>query len=82
MTGLEETFYIMAIIYMAFTFIAVIILLISVLVIRSKINKIHDNIESKINSITTLAERGGELSAIASSEVLKQAKKAFKKAKK
>lgn len=82
MTGLETTFYIMAIVFMSLLFLMVVALLSAVLVIRSKINKIHDNIENKLNTITSLAEKGGELSALAGSEVFKQAKKALKKAKK
>jgi hypothetical protein len=82
MTGLQETFYIMAIVFMSLTFLMTIALLTSVLVIRSKINKIHEQIEDRINSISSIAERGGELSAIVGSSAFKQAKKAFKKARK
>jgi F0F1-type ATP synthase membrane subunit b/b' len=82
MTGLQETFYIMAIIFMSLTFLILIALVSAVFVIRSKVNKIHENIEEKINQLSSLAERGGELSALASTAVLKQAKKVFSKAKK
>ena len=82
MTGLEETFYILGIIVMSLGFIILVLIAVSVLVIRRKINKIHDTIEQKVTEITSLAERGGELSALASSHIFKQAKKAFKQAKK
>lgn len=82
MTGLEQTFYIMAIVFMSLMFLLMIAIVSAVFVIRSKVNKIHDHIESKINSITNLAEIGGEFSAVAGSKVFKQAKKAIKKAKK
>jgi F0F1-type ATP synthase membrane subunit b/b' len=78
MNGLQEAFYIMGIVFMSLTFILILALLSAVLVIRSKVNKIHDNIDAKINTITTIAEKGGEISALAGSQVLKQAKKAFK----
>ena len=81
MTGLQEAFYIMAIIFMSLAFLLLIALVTSVLVIRSKINRIHDAIEAKVNSVTSLAERGGELTALAGSKI-KQAKKVLKKAKK
>jgi cell division protein FtsL len=82
MTGLEETFYIMAIVFMSLTFLMIIAILSAVLVIRSKINKIHDQIEDRLNTITSIAEKGGELSAMVSTQAFKQAQKAFKKARK
>lgn len=82
MSGLEQTFYIMGIIFMGLTFLMIIFLTITVFIIRSKINHIHNSIESKVNSLTHLAERGGELSAAAGSSVIKEVKKAVRKAKK
>jgi hypothetical protein len=82
MSGLQQTFYIMGIVYMGLSFIALLVILSAVLVIRKKINNIHDNVEEKINSISTIAEKGGELTALASSQVFKQAKRAFKNSKK
>ena len=82
MTGLETAFYVMAIIFMSLTFIIIIALVAVVLVIRSKVNKIHDNIEEKINTITNIAEKGGALSAKAGYKAVKQARKVIKKVKK
>jgi hypothetical protein len=82
MNGLEQTFYIIGIIFMSLTFLMILVLVIAVLVIRKKINKIHDTIETKIDSITSLAEHSGQLSALAGTAVIRQAKKAFKKDKK
>ena len=82
MTGLEQTFYIMAIVYMSLMFIVLIAILAAVLVIKKKITKIHDKIDEKIHSVTSIAERGGELTALATNQVIKQAKKAIYKAKK
>jgi hypothetical protein len=81
MTGLQETFYIMGIIFMSITFLLTLALVAAVFVIRSKVNKIHATIENKINKVTNLAEKGGELSALAGSVVARRAKKAIKKAK-
>jgi tellurite resistance protein TehA-like permease len=79
MDGLQQTFYILGIIFMSVMLVLVALLLISVVVIRNKINKIHDNVEEKINSFTSIAEKGGELAAIASGVVAKKAKKALGK---
>jgi uncharacterized BrkB/YihY/UPF0761 family membrane protein len=79
MSGLQEAFYILGIIFMVVMLGLIAALLISVIIIRSKINKIHDNIEERINSITNIAERSGELAAIAGGVVAKKAKKALNK---
>jgi len=76
MNGLEQTFYIMAIIFMSISFLLLIALVSAVFVIKSKINKIHDNIEARLSSITNLAEKGGEWAAVASKFVSKGAKAA------
>jgi len=81
MSGLEQTFYIMAIIFMGIGFILLIALVIGVFMIRAKINKIHAQIDAKIDAITMFAERGGELTSFASQQVLKKAKKVLKKKK-
>lgn len=79
MSGLEQAFYIIAIVFMAVMFVLIIALLTMVFVIRRKINKIHDNIEAKINSVTSIAEKGGELAAMAAGGMIRRAKKAVKK---
>jgi Na+-transporting methylmalonyl-CoA/oxaloacetate decarboxylase gamma subunit len=81
MSGLEQTFYILGIVFMVIMLILIGLLLISVIVIRSKVNKIHASIDEKINSITNIAEKGGELAAIATGVVAKKAKKALNKKK-
>jgi Na+-transporting methylmalonyl-CoA/oxaloacetate decarboxylase gamma subunit len=82
MSGLQDTFYIMAIVFMSLMFLMMIVLLVSVFIIRSKIVKIHNVIENRLENLTHLAEKGGELSALAGSAVFKSAKRAIKKAKK
>jgi hypothetical protein len=81
MSGLEQSFYILGIIFMTVMLVLIAAILISVVVIRNKINRIHDNIEDKIDSLTHIAERGGELAAIATGAVAKKAKKALNKKK-
>ena len=79
MNGLEQAFYIVGLVFMVVMLILVSALIVSVIVIRSKVNKIHDQIERRVDSITHIAEKGGELAAIAKSKVIKKAKKATKK---
>jgi H+/gluconate symporter-like permease len=79
MSGLQEAFYIIGIIYMAVMLLLILALVVVAFRIKSKVNKIHDNIEEKINSVAHLAEKGGELAAIAGGKVVKKAKKALNK---
>lgn len=79
MTGLQEAFYIISIVFMGVIFILILALVGAVFVIRNKINRIHDNIENKINTVTSIAEKGGELAALATGGVIRKAKKAIKK---
>lgn len=81
MTGLQESFYIIGIVFMGLMFILILALVISVFVIRAKINKIQHQIESKINSVTSIAEKGGELAALATGGVVRKARRALNKRK-
>jgi Na+-transporting methylmalonyl-CoA/oxaloacetate decarboxylase gamma subunit len=76
MPGLQEAFYIIAIIFMGVMFILLIALVATVFVIRSKINKIHDQIENRINMVTNIAERGGEVAAAVVGAAARKAKRA------
>jgi hypothetical protein len=78
MSGLQEAFYIVGIVFMGLALLLIIGLLAGVFIIKGKINRIHDNIEDKINSVTHIAERSGEIAAIASGTVARSAKKAKK----
>jgi len=78
MPGLQEAFYIIAIIFMGVMFILIAALVGAVFVIRSKINKIHDTIEARVNAITSFAEKGGELAAAATSGIVRKARRAIK----
>lgn len=82
MNGLQESFYIIAIIFMGLILLLLIALVSAVLVIRNKINRIHANIESKLNKVTSIAEKSGEIAGIATKVVRHTAKKAARKAKK
>jgi cell division protein FtsL len=50
MTGLEQTFYIMAIIFMTVMFLLMVALVVAVFAIRAKIHEIERNITEKIAS--------------------------------
>jgi Na+-transporting methylmalonyl-CoA/oxaloacetate decarboxylase gamma subunit len=79
MTGLQEAFYIIAIVFMGVIFIILIALVTAVFVIRNKVNKIQRAIEDKINTVTTIAEKGGEIAALAAGGVARKAKRALGK---
>ena len=79
MPGLQEAFYIIAIVFMGVIFIMLIALVTAVFVIRSKVNKIQQAIESKINTVTNIAEKGGEIAALATGGIVRKAKKAIGK---
>lgn len=79
MPGLQEAFYIIAIVFMGVMFILIIALVTAVFVIRSKVNKIQRTIEDKINTVTTIAEKTGEVAALATGGVVRRAKRALGK---
>lgn len=61
MTGLEEAFYIIGIIYMSLSLLIIFGVLIAVLKIRSKIVSLERNVMDKINLITTVGTKAGEV---------------------
>jgi hypothetical protein len=79
MSGLQTAFYIIGIIYMGLMLLLVIALVIGVFIIRNKINRIHDRIEAKLNMVTNIAERGGEIAGLATRVVARKARKAVRK---
>jgi hypothetical protein len=79
MTGLQEAFYIISIIFYGVMFILIIALLVAVFVIRNKVARIQHTIEEKINTVTTIAEKGGEIAALATGGVVRKAKRALGK---
>jgi hypothetical protein len=79
MPALEQAFYIIAIIFMGVNFVILIALVVAVFVIRNKVNKIQHAIEDKLNTVTTIAEKGGEIAALATGGIVRKAKKAINK---
>lgn len=79
MTGLQEAFYIIAIIFMGVMFILIIALVAAVFVIRNKVNRIQRTIEDKIHTVTTIAEKTGEVAALATGGVVRRARRALGK---
>jgi hypothetical protein len=74
MTGLQEAFYIISIIFMSLIFLLIVALVAAVFIIKSKINNIHDSIEDKVSALAGFVGAG--------SAVARQAKKVVKKSKK
>lgn len=81
MPGLQEAFYIIAIVFMAVMFILLIALVVAVFVIRAKVVRIQQTIEDRLNMVTHIAEKGGELAGLAASRVASKARRAVRKAK-
>lgn len=80
MNGLEQAFYIFAIVFMSLMLILVTALVVTVFVIRSKIMKIQRQIEDRIDSVTDLASKGGEMAARIGSKLARGAADKVKKA--
>ena len=79
MSGLQEAFYIVGLVFMGVMLILIIALLAAVFVIRAKINRIHDNIEAKLNAVTNIAEKGGALAGVAVKTAARAARKVSRK---
>jgi predicted Holliday junction resolvase-like endonuclease len=69
--NLQDTFYIMAIVYMSLMFLLMIVTLIVILVIKHKIHLIQRNIEEKLSAVTNAVHIG--------EAIVDKAKDAFKK---
>ena len=54
---LQTTFYVLGIIFMALMLVLIFALLIAVLVIKRKINHVHDVIEAKVNTVKDVADK-------------------------
>ena len=63
MTDLETAFYIMGIVFMSIMLVLVIALVVAVFVIRSKIVKMQRQIEERIDAVTDIAGKTGEIVA-------------------
>lgn len=61
MSGLEQTFYIMAIVYMCLMFLFMIAALGAILAIKAKINAIHSKIEEKLTIAGNIIRLGQNL---------------------
>lgn len=54
---LQNAYYIIAIIFMTLMLVLIFTLLAAVLVIKAKINKVHDAIDGKIGQVKSVAEK-------------------------
>lgn len=59
--GLEEVFYLMAIIFMSIMFIVLIALVVAVFVIKHKVDLLQRQVEEKLHLITTIFHTGSEI---------------------
>lgn len=55
---LQDTFYIMGIVYMSIMFVLMIVVVVAVLVIKHKIHVIQRNIEDKLSALTNAVHIG------------------------
>lgn len=54
--SLEDTFYVLGIIVMSISLIILIVLTAAVIVIRNKVNHLHQAIEEKLNFVTSITD--------------------------
>ena len=74
MSDLQTAYYIIGIVFMSLMLLIGLILVVAVLVIRTKINAIHRNIEAKLDQVTEWADKGSAVLG-----VLKKATQLHKK---
>lgn len=58
MPDLQTAFYIIAIIFMTLALLLTVILVIALLVIKKKITALHDAVESKLHTLSVIADKG------------------------
>ena len=61
MADLQQTFYVMAIVYMAIMFGIMVAIVAALFALKAKINAIHRNIEDKLGAVMGVARVGEEL---------------------
>lgn len=61
MTGLQEAFYIVGLVYMGVSLLIIIGILVAIGVIRKKVISIENTIKEKLSMVTSLGEKAGEV---------------------
>ena len=61
MTGLQEAFYIVGLVYMGVSLLIVVGILVAILVIRKKIVSLENMIKEKIETVTHMGAAAGEV---------------------
>ena len=61
MTGLQEAFYIIAIVYMGVMFLIILVALAALLVIRHKIVSLEQMVKEKIGTAVALGSKAGDI---------------------
>ncbi|HET6925115.1 MAG TPA: hypothetical protein VFH39_04755 [Candidatus Saccharimonadales bacterium] len=59
MTGLQTAFYIVALVFMGINLLLIIALLSAVLVIKAKVNKLHDAVDEKVSQVKDIGAKAG-----------------------
>ena len=61
MTGLQEAFYIIAIIYMGVSFLIILVAVAAVLVIRHKVVSLERMVKERLETVAAVGETAGEV---------------------
>lgn len=61
MTGLQESFYIVGIVYMGLSLLLILGVVAAIFVIRAKVVSLENMIKEKIDIVTSMGERAGEV---------------------
>jgi hypothetical protein len=75
MSGLQEAFYIISIVYMSIMLILILALVIAVFVIRSKVINIQRQIEARVDAVTNIAAKSGEIVGKAGAKAVNKLRK-------
>jgi cell division protein FtsL len=84
MSGLETAFYIYSMVFYSIILVIVIAMVVAIFMIRAKVISIEKQIQSKVDQVTDIASKGGELvarvGAKAAGTAIKSLRKTTKKA--
>lgn len=61
MTGLQEAFYIVGLVYMGLSLLVVIVILTAILIIRQKVISLENMVKEKLDVVFSVGEAAGEV---------------------
>lgn len=79
MTGLQEAFYIVGIVFMGIMLVLIAALVVAVFVIRAKIIALERKITARVEAVADIAGKSGEILAAVGSRVVKKAARKVKR---